>query len=151
MAKARFARLALIAAMVLAAGCGSDEGVYATLEGKQVRLSDYRDKVVFINYWAEWCAPCRAEIPELNRFARDYADQAVVLSVNFDGVVGDALEQQVGAMGIEFQTLLRDPRQDLDVPPAQGLPETLVIGPDGLLTGILLGPQTLESLKARLP
>ena len=54
-------------------------------------------------------------------------------------------------MGIEFQTLLRDPRQDLDVPPAQGLPETLVIGPDGLLTGILLGPQTLESLKARLP
>lgn len=150
-AKTRFASLMLILATVLAAGCGADEAVYSTLQGKQVRLSDYRGKVVFINYWAEWCAPCRVEIPELNRFARDYAEQAVVLSVNFDGAEGDVLGQQARALGIEFPTLLRDPRPDLDAPPAKGLPETLIIGPEGVLTGVLLGPQTLESLKAQLP
>lgn len=149
--KSEIIRLMLLPALVLVVGCVPHEAPYPTLDGERVSLSDYHGKVVFINYWAEWCAPCRVEIPELNRFAREYADQAVVFSVNFDGVSGDALRQQASAMGIEFQTLLRDPRQDLGAPAARGLPETLIADHQGRLSNVLLGPQTLETLKAQLP
>ncbi|HAD08263.1 MAG TPA: peroxiredoxin [Porticoccaceae bacterium] len=149
--KVRFVSLIVLLATVLAVGCVPDEAAYPTLAGETVRFSEYRGKVVFINYWAEWCAPCRVEIPELNRFAREYAERAVVFSVNFDGVGGDTLRQQVDAMGIAFQTLLRDPRHDLGAAPAKGLPETLIVDSQGQLADVLLGPQTLETLKAQLP
>ncbi len=128
------------------AACAPSEVTYPTLEGEQVALSDWHGTVVFINYWAEWCRPCRVEIPELNVFAEQHGDQVKVFSVNFDGVQGQALIEQVKAMGIEFDTLLADPRSALGAPPGVALPETLVIGRQGQLHKVLLGPQTLEQL-----
>ena len=138
--------LALFAGLV-ATACGPAETRYPTLNGEYVTLSDWHGKVVFINYWAEWCRPCRAEIPELNTFAQQYSQDAKVFSVNFDGVNGADLVEQVAAMGIEFDTLLADPRNALGALPSAALPETLVIGRQGQLHQVLLGPQTLKSLK----
>jgi thiol-disulfide isomerase/thioredoxin len=126
--------------------CAPQETSYPTLEGKHVTLSGWQGKVVFINYWAEWCRPCRVEIPELNQFAKQHSENAKVFSVNFDGVNGADLIEQVAALGIEFDTLLVDPRGVLGAPPSAALPETLVIGRQGKLYKVLLGPQTLESL-----
>ncbi|WP_248927664.1 TlpA family protein disulfide reductase [Paenibacillus hamazuiensis] len=54
-----------------------------TLDGKTVKLSDYRGKKVLLNFWASWCAPCRAEMPEMERFLQSAAGQEVaVLAVN---------------------------------------------------------------------
>jgi len=105
---------------------------------------------VFINYWAEWCAPCREEIPELNDFAAAHAQRVRVLSVNFDGVTGEQLSAQIAGLGIAFPTLLTDPRAALGVPPPQGLPETLVIDPQGRLNQVLRGPQTGVTLLAAM-
>lgn len=134
----------------LLAACTPSEATYPTLEGEQVALSDWHGKVVFINYWAEWCRPCRTEIPEFNVFAEQHRDELRVFSVNFDGVQGQALVEQVKAMGIEFDTLLADPRSALGAPPGVALPETLVIGRQGELHKVLLGPQTLAELNAVL-
>ena len=128
------------------AACTPSEVTYPTLEGEQVALSDWHGKVVFINYWAEWCRPCRTEIPEFNVFAGQHRDELKVFSVNFDGVQGQALIEQVQAMAIEFDTLLADPRSALGAPSVVALPETLVIGRQGQLHKVLLGPQTLEQL-----
>jgi thiol-disulfide isomerase/thioredoxin len=53
---------------------------------KQIRsLSGYRGKVVFINFWASWCAPCQEELPELSRLAADYRGKKVVIvAINVD-------------------------------------------------------------------
>ncbi len=49
-----------------------------TIDGKPLSLADYADKVVVVNVWGSWCAPCRAEAPMLAKAARDLADQDVV-------------------------------------------------------------------------
>lgn len=130
----------------LLAACTPSEATYSTLNGEKIALSDWHGKVVFINYWAEWCRPCRTEIPEFNTFALRNPDELKVFSVNFDGVQGQALIEQVKAMSIEFDTLLGDPRSALGAPPSVALPETLVIGRQGELHKVLVGPQTLEQL-----
>ncbi|OUS12657.1 hypothetical protein A9Q89_05475 [Gammaproteobacteria bacterium 53_120_T64] len=132
-------------------GCGEAEGPrYRLLGGGSISLEELQGKVVLINYWAQWCHPCRAEIPELNDFARLHPATVRVLSVNFDGVLGEQLRQQTTALGIEFDTLLDDPRPHLAAPLSGGLPETIVINPKGELQQVLLGPQTQQSLEALL-
>lgn len=54
-----------------------------TLDGRRVKLSDYRGKKVVLNFWATWCPPCRAEIPDLEKFYTDFKDKdIVILGVN---------------------------------------------------------------------
>lgn len=107
-------------------------------------------KIVFINYWAEWCKPCREEIPELNRFYQDHRQRVDLYGVNFDGLQGEALAGQEQALGIAFPTLAVDPAPYLQLPPPAGLPHTLVLDGNNQLVLQLQGQQTRESLVAAL-
>lgn len=149
-----FAVMAMLALTIsLTAGCEPDvptETVYPVLNGEDVVFSQLLGKVVFINYWADWCRPCRVEIPELNAFAERYKDEVRVLSVNFDGVHGARLAKQVKSLDIRFDTLLVDPRAMFGATASGALPETLVIDRTGALFSVLIGPQTSDSLTAVL-
>ncbi len=58
---------------------------FADLEGNTGNLSDYRGKIVLVNFWASWCAPCRKEMPDLVRISKEYASKGVaVLGVAMD-------------------------------------------------------------------
>ncbi len=141
--------LLLSALLVLLPGCEQRASGYPLLEGGTLHLEALRGNPVFINYWAEWCTPCREEIQEFNKFSAQHPSVAV-LSVNFDGVSGDTLAAQVKALDIQFPTLLRDPRGALGVKPATALPETLVLDQSGEIFTVLLGPQTQTTLTATL-
>ncbi len=54
------------------------------LDGRQISLSDYKGKVVFIDFWATWCPPCRASIPEVEKLYQEFADEedVVFLGIN---------------------------------------------------------------------
>ncbi len=145
----------LVAALAITAllwGCSAEQpektaADYQLLSGESIRFSDYAGKVVFINYWAEWCSPCREEIPDLNALHSDFAGQVLVLGVNFDGVIGSELQQQAEQLGIEFPLLLDDPREAFGVAASGVLPETLVIDRRGQFQQVLMGPQSLETLQ----
>ena len=80
-----------------------------------------------INYWAEWCIPCREEIPELNALHRDReATGLAILGVNYDGISGESLAALTAEMEIEFPVLVPDPfeRFGYDVP--RMLPTTVM-------------------------
>ena len=136
-------RWMVLAALLLAAGaCSRPELELA--DGTGTSWSAWEGQWLVINYWAEWCAPCRKEIPELNRLHAE--TDVVVLGVNFDGLQNPALSRLIEEMNVEFPVLTTDPRLRWDLPLPTVLPSTLVINPDGELHDVLVGPQTYESL-----
>ena len=105
-----------------------------------------------LNYWAEWCAPCREEIPELNELRQQGSQRGVeirVLGVNYDGLEGADLNAVMQRMEIEFPVLVDDPREYFRIGRAEVLPMTVVIDPKGTVQAVLVGPQTAVSLLAR--
>lgn len=144
----RFFQLALLAFAL--AGCGaSDLGV--DQRGQAVSAESLRGQWLVINYWAEWCGPCRREIPELNALARQLDGQGVrILGVNFDALQGAPLGKATEQMGIEFTVLAQNPAQHFGLPPSRVLPATFIVDGQGRLREQLHGEQTAAGLVARL-
>ncbi|MDZ7670148.1 MAG: TlpA disulfide reductase family protein [Gammaproteobacteria bacterium] len=139
-------RAALAILLLAAAACGGAPELELA-DGSATSWQELQGQWLVINYWAEWCAPCRKEIPELNELHAHGADAGVmVLGVNFDGLRGESLTTLMAEMGVEFPVLVEDPGQRWDQPPPSVLPSTLVIDPHGKLHDVLVGPQTYEDL-----
>jgi thiol-disulfide isomerase/thioredoxin len=117
-------------------GCSGDDG-YRLIDGGSHSFNNSEGKYTLVNYWAEWCQPCRVEVPELNELAAEHADQLTILAVNFDNKQGPELLEQ-----------LQNPRAKWGLERPKVLPETLIINSDGELVQRLIGPQTLASLMA---
>ena len=128
-------------------GCSGDTG-YKLIDGSSHNFNNDQGKYTLVNYWAEWCQPCRVEVPELNELAAEHADQLTILAVNFDGEQGPELLDQLQKIDIQFPSLVADPRAKWGLERPKVLPETLIINSDGELVKRLMGPQTLESLMA---
>lgn len=128
-------------------GCSADTG-YQLIDGSSYSFNNNQGKYTLVNYWAEWCQPCRVEVPELNELAAEHADQLTVLAVNFDNEQGPELLAQLQKIGIQFPSLALDPRAKWGLERPNVLPETLIINSEGELVQRLIGPQTLESLMA---
>lgn len=140
--------MVLVAGLALA-GCGDDFGV--DQHGRKVAAERLKARWLVINYWAEWCGPCRSEIPELNALSPELEKQAVsVFGVNFDGLQGDELTRAAEALGIEFTVLAKDPAERYGLPPSDALPVTYIVDDKGKVRERLLGEQNAEGLKARL-
>lgn len=113
------------------------------MAGETVRLSDYRGKVVLVNVWATWCAPCREEMPSMQRLyeALEGTDFEI-LAVSIDaqagqqdlfGRPGGDLGAFAEEMGLTFP-ILHDPEARIErIYQTTGVPETFLIGRDGLI------------------
>ena len=140
-------RAALFLMLIGIGSCAPIDFEYA--DGSAGRYSEWRGHWVYINYWAEWCAPCRYEIPQLNAFRDAIGDrQAIVVGVNFDGIDGTALLALMKRMKIDFPVMTRDPRERFGYQMPGVLPTTVVIDPNGAIAATLVGPQTEETLRA---
>jgi thiol-disulfide isomerase/thioredoxin len=138
-----------ICVCLILAGCGEDVGVDQS--GRKVTAESLEGQWLVINYWAEWCAPCRTEIPELNALARQFKEHSVtVLGVNFDGLQGAELHKASEALGIEFTVLEQDPAARYELPRSEALPVTYIVDGQGRVRERLLGEQTAAGLAARL-
>jgi thiol-disulfide isomerase/thioredoxin len=134
---------------LILAGCAEDIGV--DQYGRKVAVERLEGQWLVINYWAQWCAPCRTEIPELNTLEEQLKEQSVqVLGVNFDGLQGEKLSQAAQDMGITFTVLAQDPAERYQLPRAEVLPVTFIVDAQGRMRERLLGEQTAAGLIARL-
>lgn len=129
-------------------GCTKPDGTVTLRDGtaQGFRFNQWHGQWLVVNYWAQWCAPCRHEIPELN--ALNERDDVQVLGVNFDGISGAKLNEVVAEMDVSFPTLAEDPGARYGLERPSVLPVTLVVNPDGQLQEVLQGPQTQQSIDA---
>ncbi|MGH7307430.1 MAG: TlpA family protein disulfide reductase [Candidatus Rokuibacteriota bacterium] len=106
----------------------------ALFDGRTLRLEDLRGQVVFLNFWASWCPPCRAEAPALEMAWRASKDQGVM----FVGISTQDEEDRARGFVDEFGITYpngRDPGGRIAIDyGVWGLPETFFIGPDGRIT-----------------
>lgn len=116
------------------------------------RLSDFRGKVVFLNFWATWCAPCREEMPSMEVLHKNFEkDGLVILAVSIDRVTTTKdIPPFVKGMNLTFPVLI-DSWGKTDKPyKRMGVPETFIIDQQGIIREIIIGPRDwtrLDNLK----
>jgi thiol-disulfide isomerase/thioredoxin len=109
------------------------------LDGSTHRLGDYRGKVVFVNFWATWCAPCRDEMPSIQRLKEKLSGKPfVVLAVNLDEPES-RIHEFLSQMKLDFPILLDRGREAAKAWQARILPASFVVGPDGRIRYSLIG------------
>ncbi|MGE0448097.1 MAG: TlpA family protein disulfide reductase [Vicinamibacterales bacterium] len=103
------------------------------VDGRDVALSDYRGKVVLLDFWATWCGPCKVEIPHFVEFQEKYGPKGLqIVGVSVDDTA-DKLAPYVKEMGMNYpvlQGLGRDDLQDA-YGPILGIPVSVMISRDG--------------------
>lgn len=120
------------------------------MDGTPASLADYRGKVVLLNIWATWCAPCRVEMPSMERLYREIGDEDFeIVAVSIDAPEGQA--DLIGRPGGNIQAfadslsltfpILHDPDGRIQQTyRTTGVPESFVIGRDGRVYRMLAGP-----------
>lgn len=122
------------------------------LEDKPVKLSDYRGKVVFLNFWATWCKPCREEMPSMEVLYKNFEkDGLVILAVSIDRVTTKKdIPPFVKGLSLTFPVLVDSWGQTDKRYKLMGVPETYIIDQQGILREKVIGPRdwtVLDNLK----
>ena len=112
----------------------------AALDGKTVALADLRGKVVFLNFWATWCGPCKVEIPWFMSFQQQYKDRNfTVLGVAFDDDGWTAVKPYIGEHKINYRVVVGNDALDKAYGGVESLPTTFLIGRDGRIASKHVG------------
>ena len=147
---AYFLRTILISLCILLVSC-SQNGEFRLLDGNLSSLDDFRGKWVVINFWAEWCAPCIEEIPELNHLAAQGEElNVVVIGVSFDPIENEELSGLVNKLDIQYPVMATNPSPILPFALPPTLPTNYLLTPEGEVATKLVGTQSYETLVSAL-
>jgi thiol-disulfide isomerase/thioredoxin len=103
------------------------------LEGHTHSSRDWRGKVVLINFWATWCTPCRAEIPDLIALQKKYQDNLVIIGVSEDEIPVEQVKRFADAQGMNYPVVMTSPEIRKIFTGVAALPTTFVLDRDGRL------------------
>jgi thiol-disulfide isomerase/thioredoxin len=123
----------------------------ASLDGSRLRLSNFRGRTVFINFWATWCEPCTRELPAFEQFqAEQGADGAVILAVNV-AETNEAVTKYFDEQGISGLTVMLDENQDVSGAFAiDRFPTTFVVDAAGVIRFKYYGEMTHDDMTSAL-
>jgi thiol-disulfide isomerase/thioredoxin len=122
------------------------------LEGKTLTSADLKGKVVFMNFWATWCPPCRAEIPDLVALQQKYKDQIVVVGISEDEIAPDQVKAFAAQYAVNYPIAMNTPELRKIFKGIVALPTTFVIDRDGKLVQKHVGQlnPAMTELEARV-
>ena len=102
-----------------------------TLDGKTITSKDLAGKVVIVNFWATWCAPCRAEIPDLVKLQTQYKDHLVIIGVLSEDEPGPHVSRFAADYKMNYPIVPETKELPAAFPGIYALPTTFMVGPDG--------------------
>jgi len=121
--------------------------VLKDLQGKEVKLADYKGKVLALNFWATWCPPCRAEIPDfVEAYAANKDKGFEILGLSVDRMTADKLLPFVSRAKINYPVALADTNIVQDYGPIDAIPATIIIDKKGILRHRHIGRMDKETL-----
>ena len=119
-------------------------------DGTTTRLSDHRGKVVFLNFWATWCPPCRMEMPHIETLYRELKDAGEVVFLGASSEEKATITAFLQKNGYTFPIVTAD-QQDVAVTyRTQSIPSIFVIDREGVIRAHLVGAQTEEQMRRAL-
>jgi len=125
--------------------------IFVDADGRERTLADWKGKVVLLNLWATWCAPCRKEMPALDRLQASLGSEkfeVVAVSVDRTGIEG--ARKFLDEINVKRLAVLADPSARMATTlKAIGLPATLLIDAEGRELGRLVGPAEWDAPEAK--
>jgi cytochrome c biogenesis protein CcmG/thiol:disulfide interchange protein DsbE len=120
------------------------------LEGKEVSLAGEKGKVVFLNFWATWCVPCKAEMPSMEKLYHDYKDKGLeILAVSNDIQGEKVVKPFIEKMGVSYPVLMDPDFHVNEKYLIRTVPTSIIVGRDGVITNILVGARDWDAKEAR--
>ncbi len=111
-----------------------------SLDGRKVKLSDFRGKAVVLNFWATWCAPCKVEMPWFVDLQNHYGNgQLTILGVAMDDSDPQRIAQFTSEMGVNYPVLLGTNKVSEEYGDVEYLPTTFYINRQGKIVGKVAG------------
>jgi peroxiredoxin len=143
MTRAAITAMLLVAISSLVLGQGgkpAPELELKDVEGRALRLSDYKGKVVLLNFWATWCAPCRAEMPDLVKWQREYKKRGLqVIGVTHPPEELAEVHEFIKSIEVNYPVALGDERTKAMFDKGETLPVTVVIDKKGMIREVIQG------------
>jgi thiol-disulfide isomerase/thioredoxin len=129
--------------------------VLKDVQGRTVRISDYKGKVVLLNFWATWCPPCRAEMPDLIKMQSEYQSKGLqVIGITYPPQTIREVRQFMRKLGVNYPIALGRKETKVLFDQTDTLPVTIVIDRKGKvherIEGILLPEEFEEKIKPLL-
>ena len=117
--------------------------------GKSWNLSELKDKVVFVNFWATWCPPCREEMPSMEQLHKNLASEGFqMLAILYEDDPGEAAAL-VNGYGYTFPVLIDPDGKTVKAYGLTGIPETFIVNTEGILVEKFIGPRNWNTKNAR--
>ncbi|UAL47937.1 redoxin domain-containing protein [Sutcliffiella horikoshii] len=121
-----------------------------TLEGEELKLSDYRGKKVILNFWATWCPPCKAEMPHMQSFYEENHEEVEVIAVNLTNM--DKGEEAINSFVEDYELTFAIPLDEAgDIGmqyQAFTIPTSYAIDEDGIIQKKIIGPMDEAMMKS---
>jgi peroxiredoxin len=125
-------------------GKAADFGL-SDVNGNTIRLSGYRGNLVFLNFWATWCGPCRQEMPSMERLYRELGGQGLAMLAVNEKESGAQVSNFMRSYGLSFPALLDVDGRVSSAYRVWGLPTTILIDGSGTIVGTQSGPRDWAS------
>ena len=120
------------------------------LDGNAVGLSDFRGKVVFLNFWATWCPPCRGEMPEMEEVYQEYRDKDVVIIGVDLGESRSSVQSFVEENGYSWTFVIDSIGEVARDYMVTGIPSSFFIDRDGVIRALQVGSMSKALMEIRL-
>ena len=131
-----------------APGAAAPDFSLEALDGKTIRLSDFRGKAVLLNFWATWCEPCRVEMPWFVELEKQYGPEGLqVVGVAMDDSGKDVVEKFAKEMGVNYPVLMGKEAVGEEYGGVEFLPTTFYVDRNGKVVSRVFGLKSRSEIE----